>query len=49
MLGDGVMFHFRVPGQTVVAALELAERTPQARITGHAGPGQGRMGTAEGG
>ena len=42
-LGDGVMFHFRRPGQAVVAALEMVERTPQAglppaHIGLHAGP-----------
>ena len=31
-LGDGVMFHFRRPGQAVVAALEMVERTPQAGL-----------------
>jgi adenylate cyclase len=42
-LGDGVMFHFRQPGQAVVAALEMVERTPQAGLPPahvglHAGP-----------
>jgi adenylate cyclase len=42
-LGDGVMFHFRHPGQAVVAALEMVERTPQAGLPPahvglHAGP-----------
>jgi adenylate cyclase len=42
-LGDGVMFHFRHPGQGVVAALEMVERTPQAGLPPahvglHAGP-----------
>jgi adenylate cyclase len=42
-LGDGVMFHFRVPGQAVVAALEMVERTqqaglPPAHVGLHAGP-----------
>jgi adenylate cyclase len=42
-LGDGVMFHFRVPGQGVEAALEMVERTPQAGLPPahvglHAGP-----------
>jgi adenylate cyclase len=42
-LGDGVMFHFRRPGQAVVAALEMVERTPQAGLPEahvglHAGP-----------
>lgn len=42
-LGDGVMFHFRQPGQGVVAALEMVERTPQAGLPPahvglHAGP-----------
>jgi adenylate cyclase len=42
-LGDGVMFHFRRPGQAVVAALEMVERTPQAGLPPahvglHAGP-----------
>jgi adenylate cyclase len=42
-LGDGVMFHFRRPGQAVVAALEMVERTsqaglPEAHVGLHAGP-----------
>jgi adenylate cyclase len=42
-LGDGVMFHFRRPGEAVVAALEMVERTPQAGLPEahvglHAGP-----------
>jgi adenylate cyclase len=42
-LGDGVMFHFRLPGQGVEAALEMVERTPQAGLPPahvglHAGP-----------
>jgi adenylate cyclase len=42
-LGDGVMFHFRLPNQAVVAALEMVERTPQAGLPPahvglHAGP-----------
>ena len=42
-LGDGVMFHFKRPGQAVVAALEMVERTPQAGLPPahvglHAGP-----------
>ncbi|HEY6709083.1 MAG TPA: adenylate cyclase regulatory domain-containing protein [Actinomycetota bacterium] len=42
-LGDGVMFHFKQPGQGVVAALEMVERTPQAGLPPahvglHAGP-----------
>jgi adenylate cyclase len=42
-LGDGVMFHFRQPGQGVVAALEMVERTPEAGLPPahvglHAGP-----------
>jgi adenylate cyclase len=42
-LGDGVMFHFKHPGQGVVAALEMVERTPQAGLPPahvglHAGP-----------
>jgi adenylate cyclase len=42
-LGDGVMFHFRQPGQAVVAALEMIERTPEAGLPEahvglHAGP-----------
>jgi adenylate cyclase len=42
-LGDGVMFHFRQPGQAVVAALEMVERTPRAGLPPahvglHAGP-----------
>jgi adenylate cyclase len=42
-LGDGVMFHFKLPGQGVVAALEMVERTPQAGLPPahvglHAGP-----------
>jgi adenylate cyclase len=42
-LGDGVMFHFRLPGQAVVAALEMVERTPlaglpPAHVGLHAGP-----------
>ena len=42
-LGDGVMFHFKQPGQAVVAALEMVERTPQAGLPEahvglHAGP-----------
>ena len=42
-LGDGVMFHFRRPGQAVVAALEMVERTPlaglpPAHVGLHAGP-----------
>jgi adenylate cyclase len=42
-LGDGVMFHFKRPGQAVVAALEMVERTPQAGLPEahvglHAGP-----------
>jgi adenylate cyclase len=42
-LGDGVMFHFQRPGQAVVAALEMVERTPQAGLPPahvglHAGP-----------
>jgi adenylate cyclase len=42
-LGDGVMFHFRLPGQAVVAALEMVERTPlaglpEAHVGLHAGP-----------
>jgi adenylate cyclase len=42
-LGDGVMFHFRRPGQAVVAALEMVERTPEAGLPEahvglHAGP-----------
>src|SRR4029450_3523655 len=42
-LGDGGMFHFRQPGQAVVAALEMVERTreaglPEAHVGLHAGP-----------
>jgi adenylate cyclase len=42
-LGDGVMFHFKQPGQGVVAALEMVERTPRAGLPPahvglHAGP-----------
>jgi adenylate cyclase len=42
-LGDGVMFHFKVPAQAVVAALEMVERTPgaglpPAHVGLHAGP-----------
>ena len=42
-LGDGVMFHFKRPGQAVVAALEMVERTaqaglPPAHVGLHAGP-----------
>jgi adenylate cyclase len=42
-LGDGVMFHFKLPGQGVVAALEVVERTPlaglpPAHVGLHAGP-----------
>jgi adenylate cyclase len=42
-LGDGVMFHFKLPGQGVEAALEMVERTPQAGLPPahvglHAGP-----------
>jgi adenylate cyclase len=42
-LGDGVMFHFRFPGEAVVAALEMVERThqaglPPAHVGLHAGP-----------
>jgi adenylate cyclase len=42
-LGDGVMFWFRQPGQAVVAALEMVERTPRAGLPPahvglHAGP-----------
>jgi adenylate cyclase len=42
-LGDGVMFHFREPAQAVLAALEMAERTPraglpEAHVGLHAGP-----------
>jgi adenylate cyclase len=42
-LGDGVMFHFRQPGQAVLAALEMVERTPraglpEAHVGLHAGP-----------
>jgi adenylate cyclase len=42
-LGDGVMFHFRRPGQAVEAALEMVERTPgaglpPAHVGLHAGP-----------
>jgi adenylate cyclase len=42
-LGDGVMFHFKRPGQGVVAALEMVERTPRAGLPPahvglHAGP-----------
>jgi len=42
-LGDGVMFHFRQPGQAVVAALEMVARTPlaglpPAHVGLHAGP-----------
>jgi adenylate cyclase len=42
-LGDGVMFHFKRPGQAVAAALEMVERTPQAGLPPahvglHAGP-----------
>jgi adenylate cyclase len=42
-LGDGVMFYFRQPGQGVVAALEMVERTseaglPEAHVGLHAGP-----------
>jgi adenylate cyclase len=42
-LGDGVMFHFRLPGQAVVAALEMVEQTPlaglpEAHVGLHAGP-----------
>ena len=42
-LGDGVMFHFKRPGQGVVAALEMVERTrqaglPPAHVGLHAGP-----------
>jgi adenylate cyclase len=41
-LGDGVMFHFKQPGQGVVAALEMVERTaraglPPAHVGLHAG------------
>jgi adenylate cyclase len=42
-LGDGVMFHFRDPGQGVVAALEMMDgvaghRLPPAHVGLHAGP-----------
>jgi adenylate cyclase len=42
-LGDGVMFHFKLPGQGVEAALEMVERTPEAGLPEahvglHAGP-----------
>ena len=42
-LGDGVMFHFRDPGQGVVSALEMKERVadhglPPAHVGLHAGP-----------
>jgi adenylate cyclase len=42
-LGDGVMFHFKRPGQGVVAALEMVEQTrqaglPPAHVGLHAGP-----------
>jgi class 3 adenylate cyclase len=31
-LGDGVMFHFPDPSESVVAALELVDRTPRAEL-----------------
>jgi adenylate cyclase len=42
-LGDGVMFHFPLPGRAVLAALEMVERTPEAGLPPahvglHAGP-----------
>jgi adenylate cyclase len=42
-LGDGVMFHFKLPGRAVVAALEMVARTPlaglpPAHVGLHAGP-----------
>jgi adenylate cyclase len=42
-LGDGVMFHFPLPGRAVLAALEMVERTPEAGLPAahvglHAGP-----------
>ena len=42
-LGDGVMFHFKLPGLGVEAALEMVERTPRAGLPPahvglHAGP-----------
>jgi adenylate cyclase len=42
-LGDGVMFHFRDPGQGVVSALEMTEGVaghglPPAHVGLHAGP-----------
>jgi adenylate cyclase len=39
-LGDGVMFHFKLPGQGVVAALEMVERTPQAGLPPACTPGR---------
>jgi hypothetical protein len=33
-LGDGAMFHFKRPGQGVVAALEMVERTPRPGCPG---------------
>ena len=35
-LGDGVMLHFRDPGEAVKAALDLVEATPKARACRHA-------------
>lgn len=42
-LGDGVMFHFREPGDGVLASLDMVERTgpaglPPAHVGMHAGP-----------
>jgi adenylate cyclase len=42
-LGDGVLFHFKRPGQAVLAALEMVTRTPlaglpPAHVGLHAGP-----------
>jgi adenylate cyclase len=40
-LGDGVMLHFRDPGDAALAALELVERAPVMGLPAHAGVAAG--------
>jgi adenylate cyclase len=48
-LGDGVMFHFKDPGQAVTAALEMVQRAPQAaQLPAHAGLAAGPVVTQGG-
>jgi adenylate cyclase len=48
-LGDGVMFHFKNPGQAVTAALEMVQRAPEAaQLPAHAGLAAGPVVTQGG-